>query len=476
MVLRKANGVGSGRAHCLIDMKTPFKLPVVVLLCASALFAGGARAADSLDDDLFLAPEKAEGEAAKVEPEKAQTSAWKGFAQVEVARTVSGDEHWSKARGRMELGRTGSFGQGLKWKVSGRYSYDLAYHWENDVYPSAVRRDNRTDFQWREFYLDVPLGNLELRLGRQHIVWGEMVGLFFADVVSARDMREFFLQDFDQMRTPQWAARAEYFKGDFHAEAIWIPYVSVDKLGRAGGDYYPEMPIPGLNAQYRYLGQDKPDQKLSNSNYGLRVGTLIKGWDLSGFYYRSLDVNPTFARTVSFGPTSVVTYAPRHDWIHQWGATLSKDFGRMVLKAEAVLTNDRRMLTSSFARREGLVGQDTVDYAVGLDFPLEDEARFNVQYFERYHPDKASDLLAKAHERGMSLLYNRKLGDRVEGEVMWVQSLARNDYMLRPKVIWRVFQNWQARFGADLFGGNRNGFFGRFDDSDRYYGELRYSF
>jgi hypothetical protein len=31
-------------------------------------------------------------------------------------------------------------------------------------------------------------------------------------------------------------------------------------------------------------------------------------------------------------------------------------------------------------------------------------------------------------------------------------------------------------FGADLFGGNSNGFFGRYGESDRYYGELRYSF
>ena len=66
-------------------------------------------------------------------------------------------------------------------------------------------------------------GNWDFRLGRQHVVWGEMVGLYFADVVSARDQREFILPDFDQMRTPQWAGRAEYFSDDFHAEILWIP-------------------------------------------------------------------------------------------------------------------------------------------------------------------------------------------------------------------------------------------------------------
>jgi hypothetical protein len=66
-----------------------------------------------------------------------------------------------------------------------------------------------------------------------------MVGLFFADVVSARDMREFILPEFDQMRIPQWAARAEYFADDYHAELLWIPVASYDNIGKPGAEFYP---------------------------------------------------------------------------------------------------------------------------------------------------------------------------------------------------------------------------------------------
>lgn len=48
--------------------------------------------------------------------------------------------------------------------------------------------------------------------------------------------------------------------------------------------------------------------------------------------------------------------------------------------------------------------------------------------------------------------------------------------MFRPKLIWRLQPNWRAQFGADLFGGNSAGLFGRYGNADRYYGELRYSF
>ena len=63
----------------------------------------------------------------------------------------------------------------------------------SNFYPEAVRENQRAQFFVRENYLDISAGNFDFRLGRQHVIWGEMVGLFFADVVSAKDLREFIL-------------------------------------------------------------------------------------------------------------------------------------------------------------------------------------------------------------------------------------------------------------------------------------------
>ena len=99
----------------------------------------------------------------------------------------------------------------MRWKLSGRAAYDAVFEFEDDFYPAAVEDDRRTEFILRETYLDVPAGDWDFRIGRQHIIWGEMVGLFFADVVSAKDMRQFVAQDFELLRIPQWAVRAEHF-------------------------------------------------------------------------------------------------------------------------------------------------------------------------------------------------------------------------------------------------------------------------
>ena len=49
---------------------------------------------------------------------------------------------------------------------------------------------------------------------------GEMVGPFFAEVVSTRELREFIPTEFDLMRIEQRAVRAEYYNDDFHAELL----------------------------------------------------------------------------------------------------------------------------------------------------------------------------------------------------------------------------------------------------------------
>ncbi len=395
-----------------------------------------------------------------------------GFAQVEMARTVGKQDHWSKMLGRLEVGGTGKLAPNIKWKLSARADYDAVFDVTNH-YSSEVARDQRFDFMLRESYLDVGAGDWDIRLGRQHVVWGEMVGLFFADVVSARDMREFILPEFNILRIPQWAARAEYFKGDFHGELLWIPVPTYDETGKPGAEFFPNQPIyPGYSVAYR--NENKPARRPANGNYGLRGGWLSNGWDLSGFYYRSTDTAPTFYREV--GPGSM-TYEARHDRISQFGGTLAKDLGSMVLKAEAVYAKGRGLTVLNLTDTDGLARQNTFDWALGLDFALPAETRLNLQLFQSMiTSSRDPDLLQDKYENGYSVLLNGKLTPRVEAEVLWVASLNRTDWMLRPKLNWAFEKNWRLVMGADVFHGPVLGYFGRYSAQDRVYTELRYSY
>jgi hypothetical protein len=427
-------------------------------------------------EGLFGDDQQSKDEQSKIKPSpipppvwKTLITGWKGFSQLEIAHTYSDPEHFSKGKLRTELSRTGQFNEYLKWKISGRFDYDAAYDLSN-FYPSAVRHDQRYDFFLRENYLDISAGKFDFRLGRQHVIWGEMVGLFFADVVSAKDMREFILPAFDILRIPQWAVRAEYSKNDFHAEVLWIPVPTIDEIGKPGADFYPG-PFRGTA---RYLEEDRSGRNIGNSNYGVRLSQLIKGWDLSGFYYHSLDASSTFYRVGS--PTEPLVFQPRHDQIDQFGATITKDIGSAVFKGELVYTDGRQFNVGRLSAVNGLVRQNTLDYALGLDFNLPADTRLNVQFFQRvffgYDPGIFSDRV----ENGASVLLNGKLWQKLEAQALLIHSLNRSDWMFRPRLSWNFQRNWRWAVGADIFGGNPTGLFGRFDQSDRVYTELRFSF
>jgi len=407
-------------------------------------------------------------------PPESKPLEWRGFVQNTTAYDYHDPKHWSRAVVRTQLGTQGGSGE-VKWKASARLDVDPVY-FNSGFYPEPVRRDQRANFLLRENYVDAPLGPLQLRLGKQQIVWGEMVGLFFADVVSARDQRDFILPDFDIIRIPQWAARVEHFGENSHAELIWLPYPEADNIGKPGAEFYPfrAPPPPGFAQQFE--NDVGPQRSLKNSNLGARTSLLRAGWDVSAFYYRSTDVNPTFYRDVILAPTPTVVFTPRHDRIWQVGGTLAKDFGALVGKAEAIYTSGRKFNVTRLDEPEGVVPQKTLDYVIGLDFTLPRETRLNLQYFDRVFFHHDPDLLFEHRESGVSALLSAKVAGTFYPELLLIQSVNRNDRLARWKLGWTPGKNWRLTLGVDVFHGPPTGLFGRFDDRDRGYVEARYDF
>lgn len=397
----------------------------------------------------------------------------KGYLQFEAARAYSSPDHWSKGLVRLNLENSGRWTSDIKWHTGLRLNYDSVFSFENH-YPSEVAKDQRKYIELRENYIDLSAGDWDYRFGKQNVVWGEMIGLFFADVVSARDLREFILPEFDSMRIPQWAARAEYFHNDLHAEFLWVPVPSYDKIGKPGGEFYPYVPQPdGANVQY--LKEKLPDRSLENTNYGIRLSTLTNGWDFSGFAYRSVDVAPTFYRDASSSASNLV-YEARHNRITQYGGTVAKDFGDIVLKGEGVYTKGRDFYVTRLTDADGVVRQNTLDWAVGLDFTLPRDTRLNLQTYERVYFDHDPDLVFDRHERGYSVLLSHKMHEKLEAQALLISSFNRTDWLFRPKVTWQYDPNWRLAVGADIFHGPVDGMFGRYDSADRVYSEVRYSF
>ncbi len=398
-----------------------------------------------------------------------------GFFQSELAYTTPEPGHFSKFRNILELGLRGSSGSRMKWKVSGRLEYDAVFD-INDFYPENVKEDQQVQLDFRETYLDVSLGNGDFRFGRQHIVWGEVVGIFVADVVSAKDFREPSRSDLDMIRIPQWAARFEYFHNDSHFDLVWIPYMTYDNIGLPGGEFYLE-PSPPAGFDIFIADELRPDDTLENSAYGLRYQYLGGGWDASIFYYSSMDVSPSFERNITLNPSPTVSLRPVHGRIEQLGSTFAMDLGFSIFKLEAVYTHDRLYSVSDLSNPDGLVPQDEVEYVTSLEFSFPKRTRLNFQYFGRRVFDPDHDLLAEDVTKGVSMLFStRVLGPKIEAQLLYFHGLNNEGWTSEPRLTWLFKPNWHLSMGANLFGVPETSLNGLYDDKDRVFTELRYSF
>jgi hypothetical protein len=427
---------------------------------------------DEKEDDKKDAATPADKPVGDVARPAAGKSVVTGWVQFEGAYTVADPDHLSKAAARVYLETNGRLSDRIKYKASVRLDHEGKYAFTN--FYDGVPREQRSQAQLRETYLDLEAGNWAWRVGRQNIVWGEMVGLFFADVVSAKDMREFVLPDFDRIRIPQWAVRAEHYGEKVHSEFVWVVTPTVNELGKpVSDDFYPYPVAPPLPATFQ---DAKERRRLRDGNIGVRFSGQAAGWDWSGFAYRATDTEPTFYRDVVAGPVPSFNFRPQFDRVTQVGGTLSKDLGTGIVKGEVVHTRGRSFEVLDLTTPGGVARQDIVDWALGWDMNVGRDLMVNAQLFQRAFLDAAPNSAYDRNESGASLLLRYPFNSQVRAEVLAIASLNRRDWMLRPAVTVNFAKQWRAVLGVDIFKGQPGAFFGRYDANDRVYGELRYTF
>src|SRR5262249_39053186 len=86
------------------------------------------------------------------------------------------------------------------------------------------------------------------------------------------------------------------------------------------------------------------------------------------------------------------------------------------------------------------------------------------------------DIVIKADGFGASVFVSTKLTDTLEPQLLWIQSFKDAGGLIRPRLNWNAAKNTTAGFGVDIFTGPSDGYFGRYNNRDRVYAELRYDF
>ncbi|MBL4586423.1 MAG: hypothetical protein JKX84_05120, partial [Flavobacteriales bacterium] len=79
-------------------------------------------------------------------------------------------------------------------------------------------------FGIRELYMDIFTKKVDIRIGKQQIVWGQADGVFITDIVSPLNLTEFLLWDFNEIRMGVTAIKAKFYPHQNHNfELVYIP-------------------------------------------------------------------------------------------------------------------------------------------------------------------------------------------------------------------------------------------------------------
>lgn len=228
----------------------------------------------------------------------------------------------SMFRGHGELIADATF---AKWRarLGATAFYDAAYHLngQRNLYTREYLSEYENEIELNEAYLTGSLSeNIDLKLGRQIVVWGKSDNLRITDILNPLDRRYPGMLDIRYQRLPVTMSRLDYFWDRWNINAMLIHEPRFDKLTRYNGEFFPgTQPAPPLETQ---------DWSWENQQGGIALNGIFSGWDIS-FYTASV-----FQERAHLQLTSEAVPYRRHDRATMLGSAANIVWGSWLLKGE----------------------------------------------------------------------------------------------------------------------------------------------
>ena len=383
--------------------------------------------------------------------------------------------------GRFQLWSRATLNNRISWR--GRVDFQLDTHL--DVY-----RNRWTDLTQRglrqpagalsEFYVDMKLGKVDLRAGKQEIRWGRADGFNPTDNLIPYD----YLDTFADERLAVPALKGDIYVGNAHFEAVWVPIYTPTRLPLLGQRWFPSLPAttqappgPGMDPvtfdlTYQDAGGPLPARTFANGQWGVRWNQLIPRAEFSFSYFDGFD-DIAFFRTSILPlsppprPRQLVSLGREYYRVHVAGADFASQLGPFGVRGEA-----------AYFGQTDPDNRDHLLYVVGLDRSWGDWFAI-VQYAgQNVSGSLPSTVLFPDLGLRSTMLYRveRTLGPSRSFEVKGALRLRDGDFFLQPLYNVALANKWRLKIGATLFGGSRDGYLGQFRENSHLTMQLRYTF
>ena len=331
--------------------------------------------------------------------------------------------------------------------------------------------DDNLDISLRQGYMDIYFDNFDLRIGKQQIIWGKADGVFITDVISPRDLSEFILPDFEEIRIGTNAIKFDYYLGNSTFEAVWIPTFESTILPEETSIWTPEMPYPLMFIDYEYSNIEV-ENKFFESEIAFKYSYLGSAIDFELMAAYMWDDNP--AMHIFLQPDSTLLIKPEYHRLPLAGASFSKAVGGAVIRGEAAYYFEKRFAAEDLTFNR-VKDKDYAHYLIGYDhnwFGMNVSFQFIQEYILDYENDISNDEFTST----MTFLVTEDfLRETLRLEFFSYYGINNEDALLRPKISYDLADGFEVQLGANIFVGEE-GNFGQYDENDMLFMKVRYDF
>lgn len=394
-----------------------------------------------------------------------------------------------------------------------RFFYDGVFDAEEQYEPvkSELYRTDVTNDWLRELYVDFLSDRLDVRLGRQQVVWGTADGVKILDAVNPTDMREFTLDDYADSRIPLWMVKLEYaptVNGTF--QCLFIPDFQANYIPPVGAPFTFRASVLGQASVVDWLmkggsvsfNEDvKPDpwKDLSDTTIGLRWLDVVGGFEytlnfLYGYYLSG--ANYSWWEPALTGPpnpfVNTLNLEKRYERTYLYGASFTKALTKgplsgLTIRGEFAYIQDVPTYYGTDGKVAGPpVKLDNFNYVLGFDKSLVTNWLASLQFIQF--------ITSRDSYQGNSLLFGPTLGpmdqvttmlslklstdfmhERLKPDVLVIYGFD-NDWKITPKVQFEILDSLVAVAGVHIFEGKPKNLYGQFAERDELFFELRFGF
>ncbi|WP_085717622.1 DUF1302 family protein [Pseudomonas sp. B28(2017)] len=350
------------------------------------------------------------------------------------------------------------------YKAKGRVRYDARYD-GNNPYSQEAREDYRFSADWRHLYWGQYVGDGELTVGWQQVVWGRADELRVLDQINPLDFREGLTALLEDSRIAVPMVRLTQPVGEWELEALWITDFVKNQAPAQGSEF--DAPLFARPDPATFIVDSTPDYNAQHGfSYGASANGRIGAVDASFVALNARQQDPVYAveGVADDQRIRLERQFPRYSMA---GAGLAIDAGySIVVRSEVAYFDDWRVTNPN--RQYGSDESPMIKSLLGVDYLLRNWL-ISVQWQEQQLLDWQVGMLQDKRDDLFTLsAEGTHLRDRLKSRLVLAMSPpAKDDALLQGIFTYKPVDWLKLGLEVDVFFGKEDQPFGEYDQRDQ---------